>query len=147
MRLFQDSSRRYALFGASKTLSRPPGQSPLPLAEETPRRSRTCTLPYARGDVFSAQVAQTVPRVALRRPFPGALFLPLRPLPLFPRPPGIPATPLDTTNHPPTYETGEAVANYATRSSVFFGVATWHRDGDPDFSPPFPTPSLTVALT
>lgn len=45
--------------------------------------------------------------------------------PLHPRHPGRPTTPSST------HKTGEAVANYATRSSVHVGVATWHRHGPP----------------
>ena len=66
--------------------------------------------------------------------------------PLYPRHPSRPTTPS------PTHKTGEAVANYATRSSVHVGVATWHRHGPvyPSSSPclhllPFP-PSLPPSL-
>lgn len=66
---------------------------------------------------ISTQVVRTGSRVALGRPFPlpslcplpSVLFLSLRPISIV------------AGYNPPIYETGEVVANYATRSCVLFG--------------------------
>lgn len=133
MRPSKDLSRTNAVFGFSETRGHPHlCLFFLKTGKKHPvDRARVS---YARGDVFSAQVARTGSQGCTS---PTLSALSFSPSPLA-RSLAIPATPLDTTNHPSTYETGEAVANYATRSSVFFGVATWHRDGDPDFPSPSP---------